>query len=353
MAIPFLSSEEFDEKAHQLYQAGRYEEALTLLRDGLERFPDAADLHVGLAYIRVAREEFAWARESFVEALRVEPEHEDALVGLGETLLRFGEFDGALDCFASVDAQGLGADLEIGSAMARALYREGLFEDARDRFRVLVGAHPASAELMAGLGFALHASGETGEAAEWLERAVAQDPHLQEAWVHLGHIRADREDVEGATAAFLAVPASDHWDVWTVRRLLELVGDRHPNAAAYEARLAELDGADLDETERLLLEIEIAADMQGAEGPGTDSGARSASNTHRVRTADGHVYTGTWDEIVFRMRDELAAGEEPISEFMRRAAERVRKLTGRELPYDDPEAFVRASEEIGLLRIEA
>jgi len=352
MAIPFLSSEEFDEKAHQLYQAGRYEEALALLRDGLQRFPDSADLHVGLAYIRVAREEFAWARESFLEALRIEPDHEDALVGLGETLLRFGEFDGALDCFARVDAQGLGADLEIGSAMARALYREGLFEDARDRYRVLVGSHPVSAELMAGLGFALHASGETEEAEHWLGRAVTQDPELQEAWVHLAHIRADRGDVPGATAAFLAVPASDHWDIWTVRRLLEISDGQHPDAAAYAARLAELDGSDLDETDRILLEIEIAADMDDSDTATPDAGPRPA-NTHRVRTADGNVYTGTWDEIVFRMRDELAAGEEPISEFMRRAAERVRKLTGRELPYDDPEAFVRASEEIGLLRIEA
>jgi hypothetical protein len=34
-----------------------------------------------VGYARLAREEFAWARHSFEEALVLEPEHEDALAG--------------------------------------------------------------------------------------------------------------------------------------------------------------------------------------------------------------------------------------------------------------------------------
>ena len=43
-----------------------------------------------MAYAQLAREEYAWARRSFEEALVLDPEHEDGLAGLGETLLRFG-----------------------------------------------------------------------------------------------------------------------------------------------------------------------------------------------------------------------------------------------------------------------
>ena len=43
---------------------------------------------------------------------------------------------------------------------------------------------------------------------------------------------------------------------------------------------------------------------------------------------------------------------EPVSSFMHRAAQRVRHLTGCDIPCDDAEAFLRESARIGLLRIE-
>src|SRR5471030_171870 len=99
MANPFLSSEEYYERAHQLYNEGEYDDALTVLREGLALYPNSVELHVGVGYAQLAREEFAWARRSFEQALVLEPEHEDALAGLGETLLRFGLEDAAIKCF--------------------------------------------------------------------------------------------------------------------------------------------------------------------------------------------------------------------------------------------------------------
>ena len=83
MPTPFLSSEEYDERAHALYNEGQYDEALSVLREGLTLYPQAVELHVGIGYARLAREEFAWARKSFEEALILDAEHEDALAGLG------------------------------------------------------------------------------------------------------------------------------------------------------------------------------------------------------------------------------------------------------------------------------
>jgi len=73
MPSPFLSSEEYDERAHQLYNEGNYEAALSVLREGLGLYPNAVELHVGVGYARLARDEFAWARRAFEELLaRVE-----------------------------------------------------------------------------------------------------------------------------------------------------------------------------------------------------------------------------------------------------------------------------------------
>ena len=57
MTDPFLSSEEYDERAHALYNEGKYDEALAVLREGLALYPQAVELHVGLGYARLARED--------------------------------------------------------------------------------------------------------------------------------------------------------------------------------------------------------------------------------------------------------------------------------------------------------
>ena len=38
MPTPFLSSEEYDERAHALYDEGKYDEALALLREAVALF---------------------------------------------------------------------------------------------------------------------------------------------------------------------------------------------------------------------------------------------------------------------------------------------------------------------------
>ena len=67
----FWSSDEFDERAHQLYNEAQYDEAVDILRQGLHLYPDAVELHIGMGYARLAREEFAWARRSSLERCRL------------------------------------------------------------------------------------------------------------------------------------------------------------------------------------------------------------------------------------------------------------------------------------------
>src|SRR5437588_364413 len=68
MSDKFLSSDEYDERAHQLYNEGQYDEAIDTLREGLGLYPDSVELLVGMGYARLAREEYAWARRAFEEA---------------------------------------------------------------------------------------------------------------------------------------------------------------------------------------------------------------------------------------------------------------------------------------------
>src|SRR5438128_8061657 len=113
MPTPFLSSEEYDERAHQLYNEGQYDEALDVLREGLTIYPNSVELQIGVGYAHHAREEYAWARRAFEEALVLDPEHEDALAGLGETLLKFGQRDHATKAFRRTLELGYADDLDL------------------------------------------------------------------------------------------------------------------------------------------------------------------------------------------------------------------------------------------------
>src|SRR5438552_16077477 len=55
MSEPFLSSDDYDERAHQLYNEAQYDEAIDILREGLSLYPHPVDLHAGTGSRRLAR----------------------------------------------------------------------------------------------------------------------------------------------------------------------------------------------------------------------------------------------------------------------------------------------------------
>jgi len=359
----FLSSEEYDEKAHRLYNDGDFDGALEMLREGLSLYPNAVELLVGLGYARLAREEFAWARKSFQQALVVDPTHEDALVGMGEVLLRMGEKTQALACFKEVQDMGFDEDVELMLTMGRALYREGLYSQARDIFSKAVSVRPEVAETVAALAYCLHRLGDEVEASRHLRRALRLDQDLHEARVFLGHLLYDRGDWEAALREFERVSPLDHWDSLAVWRIIELkralwemeAGDAR--LAPWEDRLEELESA-LDPVDQLLAEIEASAlstDFAEAPDPGQLElfmGGGEPDRPRQVRLPDGQLLRGTWIDIVRQMRDLAGFSHEPITQYMKRLAERWHEQRGVEIPSTDPVSFMRAAIQAGLLTLE-
>lgn len=358
MATPFLSSEEYDERAHRLYNDGDYDRALETLKEGLVLYPHSVELYVGLGFTRLARDEFAWAKQAFEKALVLDAEHEDALEGLGEVLLALGREAEALALFDRVREAGCGDDLDLLLSMGRALYRRRLFEKAREVFTEAALLHPDNAEAIAARAYALHRLGEEVAARRELRRALRLDPKLHEARVYLGHLLYDRGDWKGALLQFERVLPADHWDSVALWRLLELkrtlvgIEPGHPELAPWERRLEELEG-DIDPVEELLAEVEReATEHQDLSARGSPEDEGEAGMLHRVQLPDGRVYTGTWLDIVRQLRDAGGEPNQTVAQFMRQQADEQRARTGMRIPSDDPEAFLRASARAGLLRIE-
>ena len=260
--MPFANCDDWDERANRLYEVGAYDEALEVLRHGLDVFPDAAVLHTGMGYVRVAREEWVWARQAFEHAIRCDPADADAWVGLGETLLKFGKVERAMECFAQLSPPAAEeVDLHVG--IGRALYSEGLLDEARDWLHDLAAMHPNCAEAAAALGYVLHVLGDEVDARQHLRRALWLEPQLHEARVYLAHLLYEGGSLPAALRELERVPPEEHWDGIGVWRLIELCRalrgwpEDDPRLAPWQARLLELE-TEPDRLDHLFAEVEAA-----------------------------------------------------------------------------------------------
>lgn len=378
MPTPFLSSEEYDERAHQLYNEGQYDEALTVLREGLALYPSSVELHVGVGYARLAREEYAWARRAFEEALVLEPEHEDGLAGLGETLLKFGLQDAALRCFQRILELGYTDDVDLVLQVGRSLFREAslrdsqeLFGEALRFFEAAIEQTGESAEAVACAGYAKHRLGDDDGSIAALRKALQLDGDHSEARIYLANLLYDRGEFEGALYHFERTQPEDHWDELGIWRLIELkravykLDENDPELKPWDDRLSELNEG-LDDIDELLMELEPGKNaLQKGDDPEiarnqlelfgsllTGLAERKEDEAHHIVASDGMAYRGSWDEIVTRMRDaDSDVSGHTVEEYMQRTARRVLTATGIQLPSHDAEGFIRASARAGLLRI--
>lgn len=396
MSNSFLSSEEYDERAHALYNEGRYDDALDVLREGLALYPSAVELHVGVGYARLAREEFAWARQSFEQALVLDGEHEDALAGAGELMLKFGRTDEAMRTFDKTLALGYDDDTDLMLQIGRALFREGYVEQALSFFERGVAHAADNAEAVACVGYAQHRLGHDAEAIATLRTALKLDQGFGEARVYLANLLYDTGQLELAMAEFERTRPEDHWDELGIWRLVELrkssgaLGTDPAALAPWDERLTAI-ASEPDSIDELLAEIETRfieeeaetetrakdhLEMLGSlldglskdrdhdssaadEALALDAATRPAPHAsreltaeamHRVVLRDGRIFEGSWRDIVRALRDAQDASRS-VEDFMAGEARRQYGATGVRISSRDPEEFLRGSEHAGILRI--
>ena len=249
MSDAFLSSDDFDEQAHHLYNEGRYDEALLILKEGITLYPHAVELHIGMAYAHLAREEYAWARRSFEQALSLDPDHEDGLAGLGETLLKLGDRAGAMRAVRAhpparlsgrprADAAGGPRPLPGG---ARSRRRTGSSIWPPRPIPTRPTRRPAWA--MRRTGWATTPARSTGSAAR-----SSSTRRYSEARIYLANLLYDRGETEAALHQLERTQPEDHFDELGIWRHIELkktiyrLPDEDPELAPWLTRLGEVAG---------------------------------------------------------------------------------------------------------------
>jgi tetratricopeptide (TPR) repeat protein len=256
--------------------------------------------------------------------------------------------------------------LQIG----RALFREGMLRHSRGFFEIAVERHQESSEAASCLGYAAHRLGDEEQALYWLRRALDLDPSHAEARVYLGNLLYDRGEYEASLFHFEQTDPSEHYDELALWRTVELkksvyrLPSDDPELVPWQRRLADL-VQEQDVVDRLLTDVAntqadgtikdprqlelfgtLLTELQGMQQ------RRGPADLHRVRTAAGVTYAGTWDEIVFQMKmDDKEGANASVKQYMERVARRSRLQMGVVISSVDAETFVQGVAAAGLLKI--
>lgn len=352
----FWSAEEYDRQAQEQYEAGDYEAALGILREGIALYPDAVELHVSLGFTQLAREGFLWARRAFRAALALEEDHEDALAGIGEAHLKLGERSRGLAAFERVLELGFARDRDLMLSIGRALVREELLEHAERFFRLAVEAEEG-AGAAADLAYVMQRRGRRSEARRWFRVALEEDPDNYDVRALLAHDLYETGDRRAALEQFERIPAAAMWDSLTLWRVIELLracryeADDGPAVRPYLERLDALFDASTPE-DRLIEEVvSTASDGRGADPERAGQfdlfrpGAEVARRPVEPPAAD-------WNGIVRVLCRMSSNPDRTVEQFMEDTADRVQAATGLAIPTDDAGAFLEASARAGVLRLD-
>ena len=248
MSEAFLSSDDFDEQAHQLYNEGRYDEASDH-PEGRHRALPARRRTPHRKGLRPSRQ----GRVRLVAAeLRqragLDPDHEDGLAGLGETLLKLGDREGAhARLRADPPARLPGRSRADAAGGARAVPR-GADRPAHRFFDLAAAAHPESPDAAACLGYASHRLGNDAGSLYWLRRALELEPGFAEARIYLANLLYDRGETEAALHHLERTQPEDHFDELGIWRHIELkksvyrLPDEDPELKPWLTRLGEVSG---------------------------------------------------------------------------------------------------------------
>lgn len=181
------------------FNAGRHEQARRGCEEALRRQPRDPALNHLLAAVLFASGKVEEARSRIQASLAVRADNAPAQLLAGRIARAAEDFDQALVHFGRARELAPGGDAYV--ERARTLDAAGDRDRARDAWRQVVQADPASREAAARLGRMLLEDGFPAAAAPLLERAATENSPAS-AWFDLGLARHELHDAAGAAAAY-------------------------------------------------------------------------------------------------------------------------------------------------------
>lgn len=226
----WMDAEHHVERAHELYDAGRWDEAETELRRALSLNPYQAEWHFNLGLTLEAAGRHQAAAESFercfdLKSADSDPDSNSALL-VASNLIRAGNPEPALrwiDRASEIDT----ANPAVLVQRIEALGDLGRHDEAEEAFYLGQQIDPEHAELYAAIARVLTAKGDHERSVWCLREAARLDPDLPRIRARLARAFADSGRLERARQLFVRELRDDPGDVDTLLDLGELLMDMH------------------------------------------------------------------------------------------------------------------------------
>lgn len=233
--------EQHVERAHEYFQAGRWEDAERELRRALERDPARADWHTNLGLVLAAAGRAEESLACYRRAFELNPEDGGTALLAGTTLLRLGR---AEESIAWLEAAGRLEPGRVDSLVHRidAYARLGRHEQAEVMFYLSQQIDAENAAALSHLARSLLDRGQVDRAIWCLREAARLEPRLPGVHARLAGALARIGRLERARELYLHQLRLDPGDRDTLMSLGRLLVDLHrlPEAAEKFRRVIEL-----------------------------------------------------------------------------------------------------------------
>lgn len=260
----WVDAEHHVERAHEHYDAGRWDEAENELRQALSLNPYQPEWYFNLGLTLEAAGRHAKAAEAFANCYKLHEDNDnpDANSALltGVNLVRAMQPERALPWFdKAADAEPM--NVAIAVHRIEALTDLGRHEEAEEAFYLAQQIDPEHADLYAAMADSLLASNHTERAVWCLREAARLDPELPRVQARLAKAYAASGRMERARQLYLRELRVDPGDIDTLLDMGELLLDMHRYTEAGEKfrRVLELE-ADQPDAHFLLGEL---AEIEG------------------------------------------------------------------------------------------
>lgn len=188
---PGPSAAAYNNLGNALAKQGRFAEAEKSYLQALRVEPDLEEAHFGLGNLFARQGKLDEARHYYQETLRIDPDFREAHNNLGNVLASQGDLENAVRHFRQ--ALELGPDhSETHFNLANALAKQGHLEEATNHFQEAVKITPDFARAYLNLGLVEAAQGKLDRAVGHFQQALQIQPEFAEAHESLGQALSEK-----------------------------------------------------------------------------------------------------------------------------------------------------------------